>query len=89
MANKKLRLDTITILLELLRDFNPKTIWREGGWAGQVRQWHMAYGNKTTELERTSDLKTPRTPKSILPAVCEKNMFCFIHPSSASGKPHF
>ena len=88
MVNKKLRLDTITILLELLRYFNPKTILREGGWAGGAGQ-AMAYGNKTTELERTSDLKTPRTPKPILPAVCEKNIFCFIHSSSASGKRHF
>ena len=31
MANKKLRRDTITILLELLRYFNRKIIWRVGG----------------------------------------------------------
>ena len=53
----------------------------EGGRAGQVRQWRMA--TKTTELERT-----PRTPKPILPALCEKTFFCFIH-SSASGNHTF
>ena len=65
MANKKLRLDTITILLEVLYYFNPKTIWRVGGRGGS--------GNGVWQQKQLNlkDPPPPRTPKPIIPAVCE------------------
>ena len=98
MANKKLRLDTITILLEVLYYFNPKTIWNstttmEQYYLNPKTIWRVGgrggSGNGVWQ-QKQLNLKDPppRTPKPIIPAVCEKNIFCFIH-SSASGKPHF
>lgn len=58
----------------------------EGGWVGKVRQWRKA--TKQLNLEMPCDLEMPHTLEPILPAACEKNVFCFFRPS-ASGKPHF
>ena len=55
----------------------------EGGWSGNGRRQQKQLNSETSR-----DLKTPRTLEPILPAVCEKNVFPFFHPS-VSGKPYF
>ena len=52
----------------------------------EVRQWWMA--TKTTELWNAMWAEDPCTLEPILPAVCQKKVFCFFC-FSANEKPHF
>ena len=47
----------------------------------------MSDGKDKVNLELLTWPETPHTLESMLPAVCEKNVFCLFRPS-AGGKPH-
>ena len=66
---------------------NPKTKQKshEGRVSGAGQP--MADGNKNNWTLNATWLEDPHTLKPILPAMCEKNFFCFFV-SSASKKPH-
>ena len=57
----------------------------KGGWD---RSGNGGWQKKQPICETPRDLETSCTLEPILLAVCEKNLFCFIH-SSASRKLHF
>ena len=76
MADKKLRLDTIT---------TRATQITHEGWVGEAGQ-AMVDCKKKKSSETPCDPKSLHTLKPILPAEFEKNIFCFIR-SSASVNP--
>ena len=85
MANKKLRPDTITILLELLRYFNPKTIWRVGGWGRSGNGiWQQKQLNLKEPPEHLNPYSQPCVKKtfsaSFIPAQpVENHTFKILH----------
>ena len=54
---------------------------------GRERSGNGGRQQKQMNSETPCDLKAPHTLEPILPAVCEKNILCFVR-SSASRKPH-
>ena len=61
-----------------------KLVKEQEGGAGQA----MVDGNKNNRTLKTMWAEDPCTLEPILPAVCQKKVFCFFR-FSANEKPHF